>query len=83
MPTLLGGDCEAFLFGYVGGGAVSDAIGCEVSVLEVEACFFCDFAEDVSEAIFVVAVSVFGEPEGVSALVFFVCLAFVEPAFED
>ena len=83
VSALLGGDCESFFFGYVGRSAVADAVGCEVSVFEVESCFTRDFTEDVPEAVFAVAVAVNCKPERVSSVVFFACLSFVEPAFQD
>ena len=81
VAALLGGDCKAFFFGYVGRCAVPYGVGCEVAVFEVQLCFFGDFAEDVSKRVFVVAVAVHGEPECVPAVVLLPCFPFVEPAF--
>jgi len=83
VSALCCGDCESFFFGYVGRCRVSDAVGCEVAVFEVKVGFFGDFAEDISEAVFVVAVAVHCQPEGISAVVLLPCVAFVEPAFQD
>lgn len=83
VSELLCGGCEA-VFGFdVVAGAVADAVGREVAVFEVEPCLFCDVAEDSPETVFVVAVAVLSEPDGVSAVVPVSDFSLFKPVFED